>query len=190
MLEKAILFANGPRVPDWAHRPASVSLLLFGEKATRILAILKADHIGYVWRNQVALPGGRVDKKDPDALHAAIRELGEELNISAENVEYIGSLGHFQTLQNTVIEVFVGFWNQRDAICFDPQEIARVLEIPFESIIKTHFEKRLNGRMPAMEELLYPAEDLVVWGVTAKILHYFIELLYPEPEMWLPPGRV
>lgn len=188
-LEKAIRSANGPPPPDWAHRPASVSLLLFGEQATQILAILKADHKGYVWRNQIALPGGRIDEDDPDSLHAAIRELEEELNISPKNVEYIGSLGHFQTLQNTVIEVFVGIWNQRDTICFDAKEIAKVLTIPITSVISTHVAKRLNGRLPAMEELLYPVdEDLVIWGVTAKILHYFIERLYPELEMSLLSG--
>ena len=180
ILEKVIRSTDGPPAPDWPHRPASVSLLLFGEEATQILAILKADHHGYVWRNQIALPGGRTDDGDPDAFHTAIRELKEELNISSENVDYIGSLGHFQTLQDTVIEVFVGIWNQRDAIRFETREIARVLKIPLETIIDTHIDKQLRGRMPAMEELLYPVEDLVIWGVTAKILHFFIEQLYPE----------
>lgn len=188
-LEKVILSKDGPPPPAWAHRPASVSLLFFGEEVTHILAILKADRTGYVWRNQVALPGGRIDKNDPDALHTAIRELKEELNISAGNVDYLGSLGHFQTLQDTVIEVFAGIWNQRDAICFDPGEISKVLKIPVESVISTHVARRLNGRMPGMDELLYPVEDLVIWGVTAKILHHFIERLYPELDMAQLSGR-
>ena len=83
-------------------------------------------------------------------------------------------------MQDTVIEVFVGFWNQRDTIRFDTREIAKVLKIPLGTIIETHIAKQLNGRMPAMEELLYPVEGLVIWGVTAKILHFFIERLYPE----------
>lgn len=182
-LEKAVRSADGPPPPARAHRPASVSLLVFGEEASHILAILKADRTGYIWRNQVALPGGRIDEHDPDSLHAAIRELEEELNISSKNVDYLGSLGHFQTLQDTVIEVFAGIWNQQDTICFDTREIAKVLKIPIELVIRTHFAKRLNGRMPTMGELLYPVDDLVIWGVTAKILHHFIERLYPEPEM-------
>jgi 8-oxo-dGTP pyrophosphatase MutT (NUDIX family) len=187
-LERVIRSTDGPPAPAWPHRPASVSLLLFGEDTTQILAILKADHHGYVWRNQIALPGGRTDNDDPDAFHTAIRELKEELNISSENVEYVGSLGHFQTLQNTVIEVFVGIWNERDAIRFEDREIAKVLRIPLETIIETHIDKQLNGRMPAMEELLYPVEDMVIWGVTAKILHFFIERLYPELD--ISPDRL
>lgn len=187
-LEKVIRSADGPPPPEWAHRPASVSLLLFGEEETHILAILKADRNGYVWRNQVALPGGRIDEGDPDSLHTAIRELEEELNISPDNVEYVGSMGHFQTLQNTIIEVFVGIWNQRDTICFDTREIAKVLKVPIESVIRSHVTRQLNGRLPGMEELLYPVDDLVIWGVTAKILHYFIERLYPELEIPLLSG--
>ncbi len=179
-LEKAVKSTAGPPPPPWAHRSASVSLLLFGDHETRFLAILKADRQGYVWRNQIALPGGLVEQDDPDSLHAAKRELHEELNIIPENVDYIGSLGHFQTLQNTVIEVFVGFWNQRDTIYFDTREIAKVLKVPLEAVVSTHRQKHLTGRLPPMEELLYPVENLVIWGVTAKILHHFIERLYPD----------
>lgn len=179
-LEKIVRSAKGPPPPDWTYLPASVSLLVFGERSSRILAILKADRDGYVWRNQIALPGGRIDEKDPDALHAAKRELAEELSIVPENVEYFGSLGHFQTLQDTVIEVFVGIWNQRESIRFDTREIAKVLEIPVSELVRTHMIKGLNGRLPGMDELLYPVEDRVVWGVTAKILHFFIEQLQPE----------
>ena len=171
--------AGGHPKPRWSYQPASVSLLFFEKETTHFLAILKADREGYTWRNQVALPGGRIDDRDTDSLQTAIRELEEELAISRENVDYAGSLGYFQTLQNTVIEVFVGFWNRKDVIRYDTNEIARVLEIPLQTMIQTHLSKKLNGRQPAMEELFYPFQDLVIWGVTAKILHYFIELLYP-----------
>lgn len=181
-LEKVIASTPTPPPPDWDYRPASVSLLLFGREETRILAILKANRQGYTWRNQVALPGGRVEESDADPLQAAVRELEEELGISPENVSYAGSLGHFQTLENTVIEVFAGTWNQQDTIRYDPAEIARVLEIPLRTVIDTHFSNGLHGRLPEMMELLYPFEDLVIWGVTAKILHFFVEVLVPELE--------
>ena len=34
-------------------------------------------------------------------------------------------------------------------------------------------------RFPDVHELRYPFEDVEVWGATARILHHFIELLYP-----------
>jgi len=179
-LQSALAAARVPAAPDWNYRPASVSLLLFGREETSILAILKADHRGYTWRNQVALPGGRVEKTDAGPRETALRELEEELGIAAENVAYAGSLGHFQTLENTVIQVFAGTWNQRDEIRYDPAEISRVLAIPLRTVIRTHFANGLHGRLPEMMELQYPFEDLVIWGVTAKILHFFVEALAPE----------
>lgn len=180
ILEKAMASADGPPAPAFPHHLAAVSLLFFDRDETFILAILKADRgTGYPWSNQVALPGGMIDTSDPSPLYAAKRELKEELRISGENVTYFGSIGHFQTLQNKVIEVFAGRWNQRDTVCFDTGEIARVIPIPVSAIFHTHAQKGLHGRLPAMHELLYPVEDVAVWGVTAKILHFTLELLYP-----------
>ncbi|OQX61218.1 MAG: hypothetical protein B5M56_09735 [Desulfococcus sp. 4484_241] len=176
----ALSNVKGPPEPQFPHTRTAVSLLFFGEKETCILAVLKADRgDGYPWSNQVALPGGHVDENDSTPLEAAIRELSEELNINRENVEYFGSLGHFQTLRNKVIEAFAGYWNQKDDVRYDRSEISRIIQIPLSTIFQTHVEKGLHGRFPDMGELLYPVDDVVVWGVTAKILHFTLEQLYP-----------
>jgi peroxisomal coenzyme A diphosphatase NUDT7 len=162
----------------------SVFLLLYNKNGTPyILAILKADTPGYAWRNQVALPGGHVDESDPSPLEAAYRELYEELGISRHQVDFIGSMGHFQTIQNKDIEVFVGIWDGRmENVTYDLREISQVLELPVDSLLKTHLSGHFHGRIPDIFELLYPVnDDLVVWGVTARILHYFFELLSTTP---------
>ncbi|MFA5719413.1 MAG: hypothetical protein WC952_17025, partial [Desulfobulbaceae bacterium] len=61
-------------------------------------------------------------------------------------------------------------------------EVARVLEIPLAVIISTHLERRYRGRMPNARELVYPYRDVVIWGLTAKIVHRFIERLLPAME--------
>ncbi|MDY6824644.1 MAG: CoA pyrophosphatase [Thermodesulfobacteriota bacterium] len=181
-LAKTVDAARGPAPPTYPHKATCVSLLFFGKQETRLLAVLKADREGYPWRNQIALPGGHIDDTDPTPMHAALRELEEELNIMPANVSYFGSLGHFQTLANRVIEVFVGTWNQEDEIRHEEHEIARVLKIPLKTILDTHISQRFHGRMPDYGELLYPYDGLVVWGVTAKIFHFFLEHLYPFVE--------
>lgn len=159
-------------------KPACVFLLLYEtEGSLHIPAILKADNHGYPWANQVALPGGRIDKNDPTPLDTAYRELEEELGITRPHVAPIGSIGHFQTLNNTEIQVFTGVWDRKEPICYDRSEIARMVDIPLDHLMDTHRHRNLGGRNPGWDELLYPIEDLVVWGVTAKIFHYFIELI-------------
>jgi 8-oxo-dGTP pyrophosphatase MutT (NUDIX family) len=88
-----------------------VFFLIYNKNNTPyLLAILKADNPGYAWRNQIALPGGHIDEKDTSPLEAAYRELKEEISISKNQVDFIGSLGHFQTIQHKDIEVFSGIW--------------------------------------------------------------------------------
>ena len=162
--------------------PACVFLLLFNRPGPYILAIQKSDTEGYPWRNQVALPGGHIESTDAGPVAAAFRELEEELNISKDQVDFIGSLGHFQTLTRPRdIEAFIGLWNGKGPVRYDATEIARILEIPLKTLVGIHQAKRYHDRQPD-RELEYPFEDVVIWGATAKILHHFIELIYPLIE--------
>ena len=64
----------------------------------------------------------------------------------------------------------------------DPAEISRVLKIPLTVLVQTHLAKGFHDRIPDVQELRYPFRDVEVWGATARILHHFIELLYPILE--------
>jgi coenzyme A diphosphatase NUDT7 len=166
--------------PDDSRVPACVFLLLFNRSDPHILAIQKSDTEGYPWRNQVALPGGHVESSDAGPVAAAFRELEEELNISQDQVDFIGSLGTFQTLTRPRdIETFIGLWNGKGPVRFDTTEIARILEIPLKTLVGIHQAKRYHDRQTHTREPEYPFGDVVIWGATAKMLHHFIELIYP-----------
>lgn len=170
---------NGSPADD-SRAPACVFLLLFNRPDPYILAIQKSDTEGYPWRNQVALPGGHMESTDAGPVAAAFRELEEELEINKDQVDFIGSLGYFQTLTRPRdIEVFIGLWNGRGPVRYDATEIARVLEVPLKTLVGIHQAKGYHDRKPDTRELEYPFEDVVIWGATAKILHHFIELIYP-----------
>ena len=174
----AIESADHPLPPDPAvYQPTSVMALFLLDSAPSLLFIQKADREGYPWRNQMAFPGGHVDETDNSPRQAALRELHEEMGIISDNVRVMGSLGHFQTLQNKDIQAFTGIWNQRDDILFDREEISRVFKIPFDHLAQIHREKGYAGRRPNIMELTYPYKDVVIWGVTAKILHHLIEVV-------------
>jgi 8-oxo-dGTP pyrophosphatase MutT (NUDIX family) len=161
------------------YKPACVFLLLFDLEDPHVLAIQKADSEGYFWRNQAALPGGHLDKEDTSPLEGAFRELEEEVSISRDQVKLLGSIGHYQTINHRDIQVFVGVWNAVGPVRCDPAEISRILNIPLRVLVQTHLSNNYHNRIPDINELKYPFEDLVVWGATARILHHLIELLYP-----------
>ena len=186
-LKEMIRNNDAPGFPESGfYKSACVFLLLFDPANPHILAIQKADSEGYPWRNQVALPGGHLDVTDANSLEGAFRELEEEVSISRNQVRLLGSIGHFQTINNRDIEAFAGLWNGLGPVEHDPAEIARTLKIPLRVLAETHIAQGYHNRIPGVDELRYPFEDVVVWGATARILHHFIELLYP---VFLSQGR-
>ncbi len=178
---KAVIRGNeAPAAPDpGSYKPACVFLLIFDPENPHILAIQKTASEGYPWSNQVALPGGHIDPADASPLDGAFRELEEEVNIRRDQVRLLGSIGHFQTTNHRDIEVFAGLWNGVGPLRHDPVEISRTLKIPLRELIRTHIARGYCNRIPDLHELRYPYEDVEVWGATARILHHFIELMYP-----------
>lgn len=168
-----------PPPPASGYQPASVFLLIFNITDPHILAIQKSDRDGYPWRNQIALPGGHIDRQDHSNLAAAYRELKEEVGIEKSAVDLLGSLGHFQTILKKDIEAFAGIWDETGSLRSDPSEIARILKLSLTELVQIHKSSGFSGRIPHVGELIYPIQDVTVWGLTARIVHYLIELLYP-----------
>jgi len=179
---KRVLSINHSGINTRAQNFAVVILPVFEkEKVPHILAILKADNKEYPWSNQVALPGGHVDKSDKSPLLAGLREIKEELGISPEHLDVMGSMGHFQTILDTDIEVFVAAWDgfERD-LEFDKKEISKILKIPIPLLAARHVSADFSNRIPAIDELIYPFCGIDIWGVTARIFHAFLESLPPD----------
>ena len=166
----------GPPEDD-LFQPTSVIALFMFNTEIELLFIQKADIKGYPWRNQMAFPGGHKEKTDLSTKDTALRELTEEMGINRHNVAVVGSLGHFQTINNKDINAWVGIWNQKDRIQHDPSEISRVFQIPLNYLIELHKEKAYHQQIPNVMRLTYPYEDVLIWGVTAKIVYHLIEVL-------------
>jgi len=163
-----------PDLPDLKH--ASVALLINAGTKDHLLTIVKADSKkDYIWKNQVALPGGHVDETDASPMDAAIREVSEELGI--KNFEVLGSIGYFMTLKNRCVQAFAGFYDETEKIIPLDSEISEVLKIPMNHIFDVHLTNNFRGNIPSLEKLIYPYENHMIWGLTARIIHHFLECL-------------
>lgn len=180
-IRSAIQNGSHPGPPeDNLFQSTSVIALFVLNPEIELLFIQKADAKGYPWANQMAFPGGHTEEKDTSTKDTALRELAEEMKINRENVKVVGSLGHFQTINNKDIEAWVGIWNKKETIHYDRAEISRVFQIPLSYLIDLHKEKGFHNQVPNVMRLTYPYEDVLIWGVTAKILHHLIELLLKD----------
>ncbi len=172
-IRKAVQESSHPEAPEKGlYQPTSVTALFSYTDQLSLLFIQKADVPGYPWANQMAFPGGHQDEEDRSAMHTALRELEEETGITQKNIEVIGTLGHFQTINNKDIEAFAGIWDQKSQIKYDTEEIARVFEIPIRKLINIHLQKGYHKNHPGVYQLTYPYEDVTIWGVTAKIVFH------------------
>ncbi len=183
-IRKSIQQTSHPGAPDDNLFQATSVIVLFAfKKEVELLFIQKADIKGYPWANQMAFPGGHKDKNDRSTKDTALRELTEEMGIIRENVEVIGSIGHFQTINSKDIEAFTGIWNQKDIIKHDPAEISRIFKIPLKYLINIHKKKNFHLHKPNIMQLKYPFEDVLIWGVTAKILYHLIDCLLQNADL-------
>lgn len=173
-------------IPGTCKRKASVFLLLKDSENPEILFIQKADNPGYPWRNQAAFPGGHIDP-DETSLNAAFREISEELAIPASDVKFISSLGFYETINNTILEAFAGIWNGKSELSHDETEIARIVMVKVHDLMEIHESKSFTGRNPGLYELIYQVSGIEIWGVTARIVHRFLEIInrIPGPESFL-----
>ena len=160
---KAVKDSIHPGIPENnGFKPTSVIALITMDREPCLLFIQKAKSINYPWSNQMAFPGGHADLTDASREETALRELEEEMGISGDHVDIIGSIGHIQTINNRDIEAFVGFWDQNQKIQFDASEIARFFLIPVTYLVSIHMEKNFTGRIPDIDELTYPYKDVVI----------------------------
>jgi len=145
----------------------------------------------------ISFPGGKIDPTDHTPLEAAIRETHEELGIDPEAIEVIASLSPFVTSSSFVVYPFVAVLPSNQIQCFNKEEVEEVFTVPLKWLLNYEpychlisvepkplpdfpFEKIMNGaqyqwRSRAIEEWFFDYEGYTIWGLTARILKYFLE---------------
>lgn len=170
---------------DKTYRKAAVYAILDSSK--RVLIIQKPCYNnGYPWSGQLAFPGGHVETGDAGFLEAACREVREEVGIMSEQLSTVGTLGRFPTVHNVSIEAFLGFVDENVQPRPQAGEVERIIWARLTELMHTHLHNRYFDHEVAVQELLYPVENLVIWGATARIIQFLLNAalktqnLYPQ----------
>jgi peroxisomal coenzyme A diphosphatase NUDT7 len=153
---------------------------------------------------EICFPGGRIDLQDTDEKSAAIRETMEELGIKKEGISNVFPLNYLYSPFGMYIYPFVGFIANPEKIIPNISEVEEVFTVPLSYFMKNHpkiyqinfkaepeedfpFDlliggKEYNWRTRHLEEYFYLFENRVIWGLTARILSHFIEILRKEEQ--------
>jgi peroxisomal coenzyme A diphosphatase NUDT7 len=150
---------------------------------------------------QICFPGGKIDENDRDQQHCAIRETCEELGIEEENIEDVLPLDTMISPHNHILFLFVGKITDINLIKPNEAEVGEVFTVPLSYFKKTipdkyriYFRAEPEEGFPYeliggkdyqwadrhVDQYFYQYNEKVIWGITGRILTYFLELLKSE----------
>ncbi|WP_042355446.1 NUDIX hydrolase [Bacillus rubiinfantis] len=153
---------------------------------------------------EICFPGGRIDPQDRDAKDAAIRETSEELGLEANDITEVYPLDFMVSPFGMMIYPYVGLLTRPEKIQSNPEEVGELFTVPlsffknhepdihfveFKVVPKLDFPfalipggKNYYWRTRGMEEYFYVYRDKAIWGLTARILAHFIELIQKRKD--------
>lgn len=149
--------------------------------------------------DEVCFPGGKMDKGDRDERHCAIRETTEELGIAEEDIQQVVPLDYLVSAYGTIIYPFAGFIKNPNSIKPNEDEVGEIFTVPLSffketkpDIYKIHYHVQPEDGFPFelivggenykwqtrhMEESFYHYDGKVIWGLTARILRHFLDVV-------------
>lgn len=164
------------------YREGAVLMLLYPHNGVMHTSLILRQSYKGVHSGQVAFPGGRRDPGDPDLTYTALREAQEEVGLSPEHVEIIGSLSDiFIPPSNFLVSPFIGFSAYRPDFIADPREVAAILETPIDSFLKEDaitYRKVMLSNGVRLKVQCFALGDQIVWGATAMMLAEFRALMH------------
>ena len=140
---------------------------------------------------QIALPGGRTDDTDVDAVDTALREAEEEIDLPRSYVEVLGHLPTYVTGTAFVITPVVALVRPGFTLTPNPGEVAEVFEVPLQFLMNPAHHRRhevaLDGvlrqwlSMPYCHDgedaLTAGTQERFIWGATAGMLRNLYRFL-------------
>jgi 8-oxo-dGTP pyrophosphatase MutT (NUDIX family) len=167
-------------------RRAAVALLLYERDGVAHLPLIVRPQELSAHGGQISLPGGLIEP-DESAVDAALRELQEELGVSADAVEPLGPLTPLYIFGTKFhVRPWLATIDRPPAFVPNPAEVAELLEVPLTHLCDPANRRRRHRAMRGLDQQI-PYLDFhghAVWGATAMILGELIALC---DEAWASP---
>lgn len=146
---------------------------------------------------EISFPGGGIEKGEAPR-DAAIRETCEELGIDSGSIEMVGRTDLMITHHNKIIHPFVAFIRDHGLANYSKDEVDHIFYVPVDYFLKNEPVIRkikllteIDEEFPYKDEIeinyrmaqgssniyFYRYKDYVIWGLTAKILNNFVNLI-------------
>jgi len=156
---------------------SSVLLLLYIENQELNACLIKRPSHMKHHAGQIALPGGRIEKGET-ALETALRETWEEIGITGDQIEILGSLSEiYVQVSRFQIHPFVGWLDKKPGFVINKYEVEKMIYFPLKNMKNSFAEVELETITGTLKVPCFKFEDEIIWGATAMILSEFADVL-------------
>lgn len=158
--------------PDPPLRPAAVLVgLVERDDGLTVLLTRRTDHLQH-HPGQVSFPGGHIERHDPNAVAAALRETEEEIGLPATHIKVIGRLDTYVTRTGFEVTPVVAMIAPPFDLSPDPYEVAEVFEVPLAFLMDPNNHQRHERELQGIKRFFYamPYGDHFIWGATAGMI--------------------
>jgi 8-oxo-dGTP pyrophosphatase MutT (NUDIX family) len=173
-----------PRAPVQAS--VLVPLVVRGDETT-VLLTQRAEHLSD-HPGQISFPGGRAEPDDPTAITTALREAEEEIGLTPDFVQVLGTLPHYTTVTGYIVTPVVALVQPGFSLRVDASEVAEVFEVPLAYLMSpAHHRRHAIGEggdtrvflsMPWLTQAADGSpKSYFIWGATAAMLRNFYRFL-------------
>jgi len=147
---------------------------------------------------EICFPGGHWEPDDQTEWMTAVRETSEELQIPLETIEYVGDLDVLVSPAQMILYPFVGYLREPERITPNPAEVADIFTVPLDVLLAmqpevydVHLQARPAENFPyhrvpngenypwrtgKVPQYFYQVGERTIWGLTARILHHFLDV--------------
>ncbi|GGW33250.1 NUDIX hydrolase [Arenibacter certesii] len=173
------LEANG--IVNKNTKKAAVMALFYPDISynTNLLLILRNTYKG-IHSNQIALPGGKVEKEDESLLATALRETYEEVGADPNNIRVIRHLTEiFIPPSNFEVTPYLGLYQKERPFLLQKEEVAALVEVSLYDFMddsKIIYQKLSTSYADNVEVPAFKLNGYTVWGATAMMLNEIKEL--------------
>lgn len=158
---------------------AVLALIIPYENELAIPFIVRSQ-TGQYHRGQIALPGGKMEPNDENALQTALRECHEEIGVPEEKVSILGVLTDiYIPLSNYNITPIVGTTLKLPEFKLSEDEVEKVIIVKLSELFNDT-NKTTSSFFRHEHEIIAPGYEIgeyFIWGATAMIISELEQLM-------------
>jgi len=177
----AVLRGRSPQTVEAAgFRRAAVLLPLFDAAEGPAVLLCRRTQSVPTHKGQISFPGGGSQPTDADLEATALRETEEEIGVRPADVTLLGVLDDTVSLSSRhIVRPVVGLIPYPARLRLDPFEIVETFSVPLLPLLRgAPFREEIRERegQPVCVPF-YDHAGRVIWGLTARVLKGFVELV-------------